>query len=78
MFIVDASGVEIFYTPNLRPYAEDIFQTGDGGIFIPPNTKEHNVEGLCSETCSKESIDKPINITGIVLHMHKLGKLYEE
>lgn len=64
----------MFYTPKLRKYAENIFQTGDLAIFIPPNSKEHKVTGLCSHDCSKRFIAKPINITSIVLHMHGTGE----
>ncbi|XP_067929956.1 tyramine beta-hydroxylase-like [Watersipora subatra] len=69
----DASGVQLFYTPKLRPYAEDIFQTGDGAIYIPPNSKDFKVTGLCSHDCSKRSFAKPFNITSILLHMHGTG-----
>lgn len=70
----DTSGVEIYYTPKLRRYAEDIMQTGDGSIFIPPNSKDFKVKGLCSHECSKKAFEKPFNISSIILHMHGTGK----
>lgn len=74
LIFLDSSGVELFYTPKLRPYAEDIFQTGDAAIFIPPHTKEHKVPGVCSEQCSKQAFEKPFNISSIILHMHGTGR----
>ena len=76
LFFSDASGVQLYYTPKLRKYAEDIIQTGDGAIYIPPNSKDFKVRGLCSHECSLKKFEKPFNITSILLHMHGHGELH--
>ena len=65
--------MEFFYTPKLRPHSEGIFITGDLGIFIPPRTESHVVDGTCSSEGSMEAFEKPFNVSSLILHMHHRG-----
>lgn len=70
----DGSGIEIWLTPKLRKYEQDILRIVEDGIFIPPNAKNFTVTGFCSSDCSRRSWEKPFYVTSLLHHAHHNGK----
>ncbi|CAH1788317.1 unnamed protein product, partial [Owenia fusiformis] len=71
---VDSSGMELYYTPNLRPYDAGYVMTGQRSIVIPPGLPSVRVSGGAASICTKEYMKKPVYVLETLLHMHYLGK----
>ncbi|XP_033727143.1 peptidyl-glycine alpha-amidating monooxygenase A-like [Pecten maximus] len=70
----DNSGVNLYYTPNLRSYDLNVMTLGSQYFEIPPGEKEVKVEGWCSSDCSSRLLTGPMYITTAHNHMHYLGR----
>ncbi|XP_033727098.1 peptidylglycine alpha-amidating monooxygenase-like [Pecten maximus] len=70
----DNSGLNVFYTPILRPYDAKMLTVGTRYFEIPPGEQEVKVEGRCSTDCSSLLLTGPVYITMANSHMHYLGR----
>lgn len=71
------SGLEIFYTPNLREYDAGTLTSGHAtswSITIPPNSEGHVIVGHCSPSCSSNIPAPGINVFNVMLHSHLAGR----
>ncbi|XP_042880997.1 uncharacterized protein LOC122258825 [Penaeus japonicus] len=75
--VVDASGVKIFYTENLREHEAGSLVIGHG-IFnhiIPPKTSNWLSVGHCSSDCTSQMVPADgIKVVQGLLHSHLLGR----
>ena len=69
----DGSGLKLYYTPNMRTHDGGTLMIGTGYINIPPNTAHHDENGGCFKECSRHN-KGTVAITGVIFHMHYLGK----
>ncbi|KAK7114204.1 hypothetical protein V1264_000302 [Littorina saxatilis] len=71
---MDSSGMEMYFTPNLRDYDSGVAMFGQESILIPPYSTGTDVTGECTETCMNTMVKgQGINITYAFNHMHYLG-----
>ena len=70
---MDASGMTIYYTPNLRQHDASIMVIGQYWINLPPKEERVVVDAECSSECTKKLIKDEIYITVAYNHMHYLG-----
>ncbi|XP_033098160.1 DBH-like monooxygenase protein 2, partial [Anneissia japonica] len=70
----DASGVRLYYTPELRPFEAGMLEVGIPTFlhwYIPPGVTEFNTYGYCSNTCTEKMFaDSDMKIFGVTLHAH--------
>lgn len=71
----DGSGVNIFFTPNRRPYDAGIFLFGQWNVKVPPQETDHVISGGCSADCTSNIITDKISVTAAFNHMHYTGKV---
>lgn len=72
--MIDSSGVTLHLTRKLRLYDSGVWMLGSNFLKIPPQVPSHMVHSTCSPYCSRKSLLGPINVTGLLNHMHYLGK----
>jgi hypothetical protein len=65
---VDASGLAMCTTTELRPHSAAVATLGSLDIAIPARAQGHDVVGNCTPT-----ITEPVHIIGNGPHMHRLG-----
>ncbi|PNH04334.1 MOXD1 1 [Tetrabaena socialis] len=72
--VVDASGLQVLYTPQLRQYDAGALTLGQPALVIPPGrpivTPKPNV---CPSTCTSR-LRAPVRLLSNMLHMHTLGR----
>jgi hypothetical protein len=69
---IDSSGVDLYLTDEIRPYAAGGFVLGNvGGLTIPPGESAYEVVGNCDTTAS---VTAPINVFASMVHAHELGR----
>jgi hypothetical protein len=72
----DSSGVELFYTPELRPNdAGSIVFADVGGISIPARDPAYVHVADCSEAETRELLSGEITVFGSFLHAHNIGSV---
>ena len=71
----DGSGVNLFFTPNRRPYDAGIFFFGQWNVQVPPQETDHVISGGCSADCTGNIIKDKISVTAAFNHMHYTGKV---
>ncbi|KAL4220934.1 hypothetical protein ACF0H5_019200 [Mactra antiquata] len=72
--IVDSSGMKLHITDNLREHDIGNVQIGQNNIDINGGRSDVLITGKCNSRCTSLMLPRPIYITDIYLHMHKLGK----
>ncbi|XP_033727074.1 tyramine beta-hydroxylase-like [Pecten maximus] len=70
----DNSGLNVYYTPNLRPYDVKVLSVGSQYFEIPPGKPEVDIEGVCSSDCSSRLFTAPVYIATAKNHMHYMGR----
>ncbi|XP_063420670.1 DBH-like monooxygenase protein 1 [Mytilus trossulus] len=71
--MTDSSGLELFYTPNLRQYEAGMFAVGQEYLNIPPRVPNISFRSSCSSACTEVMFPKGVFITRAVNHMHYKG-----
>ncbi len=72
--IVDASGVDIYVTRELRPDDAGVFGLGDvAGLLIPPGWPDWHTAHVCSSASTRMLLHRPARVFGSWLHAHTLG-----
>ncbi|XP_005109973.1 tyramine beta-hydroxylase, partial [Aplysia californica] len=71
--LIDASGMQIHYTPNRRPNDAGMLITGSNLFYLYPGQHEVQVTGKCTPTCTTNLLTGPIKITAAWNHMHYAG-----
>jgi len=73
--IVDSSGIELFYTSQLRQFdmGSLTITTNMRSIFIPPFTDGVSQEAECPSECTQK-YPHPIYIVNYFPHMHEIGQ----
>ncbi|CAG2219261.1 unnamed protein product [Mytilus edulis] len=71
--MTDSSGLELFYTPNLRQYEAGMFAVGQEYLNIPPRVPNISFRSRCSSACTEVMFPKGVFITRAVNHMHYKG-----
>ena len=77
--LIDNSGFNITYTPNLRPNDAGIIELGliySDANSIPPGQKGFPLTSYCIEDCTKKFPKKGITIFGTQLHAHETGMFF--
>lgn len=74
VYIVDSTGIRIYYSPILRKYELGNVQIGQSDIEIPASSVRNEVSGGCSNYCTSKLFTKPFYLTRTYIHMHTLGK----
>ena len=69
----DGSGVNIFFTPNRRPYDAGIFLFGQWNVKVPPQETDHVISGGCSADCTSNTIKDTISVAAAFNHLHDAG-----
>ncbi|XP_044179878.1 DBH-like monooxygenase protein 1 isoform X2 [Acropora millepora] len=81
--MIDSSGLRFYYTKQLRKYDAGVLQVGafvDSTLMIPPNETNWEINGFCSEECTRKGFKKSIlpgggiNIVASLLHMRLAGR----
>ncbi len=75
--VIDASGMRVFYTEELRP--NDLGALSIGSMisprqFIPPGRTEFRTIGMCGSHCTQKLGDDGVTLTAVLLHSHLLGR----
>eukprot|EP00794_Sanderia_malayensis_P011061 gene11061-12229_t len=73
----DSSGFKIYYTPKLRMYDIGTLTIGQLHLELPPGQKQVIQRGVCPAGCTRTMLgsnSNGINITGVAMHAHFLGK----
>ncbi|CAG5132239.1 unnamed protein product [Candidula unifasciata] len=70
---IDTSGLQIYYTPNLRRYNAGVLMVGSAYFNLPPRRPEIRIQGHCSGACTNSSIKGSIIVTSAWNHMHYAG-----
>ena len=72
---VDGSGLNIYYTPNLRKYDSGGLALGQGSLAIPPGADTHYHTGYCTSKCTTDIglEEQPVYFYKTGIHMHYLG-----
>ena len=55
--MIDSSGLRFYYTKQLRKYDAGVLQVGASAtmrLVIPPNETNWEINGFCSEECTRE------------------------
>ena len=55
--MIDSSGLRFYYTKQLRKYDAGLLQVGafaDSALMIPPNETNWEINGFCSEECTRK------------------------
>ena len=55
--MIDSSGLRFYYTKQLRKYDAGVLQVGPSvttTLVIPPNVTNWQINGFCSEECTRE------------------------
>ena len=55
--MIDSSGLRFYYTKQLREYDAGVLQVGafiDNTLMIPPKETNWEINGFCSEECTRE------------------------
>ena len=69
----DSSGLQIYYTPKLRPNDAGMLLVGQERLVIPPGRQGVVFDSVCSSRCTSELLRGPVHITRAINHMHYLG-----
>ncbi|ESO92726.1 hypothetical protein LOTGIDRAFT_162200 [Lottia gigantea] len=71
----DASGLRLYYTPNVRKNDAGMLVVGQDFIQLNPSLPETTVtvDSVCASKCTREMFDTPIYITSAINHMHYFG-----
>lgn len=73
--VSDKSGVDITWTPTVRPMDAGVMTLGDPLVSLPPiapNLKVHEVETTCPSECTA-TWPHPVTVFSEFLHMHAVG-----
>jgi hypothetical protein len=73
--VTDHSGLDITWTPTVRPIDAGVMTLGDPFVSLPsisPDKKAHAVETTCPSQCT-QSWPHTINVFSEFLHMHAAG-----
>ncbi|KAJ1550663.1 hypothetical protein HK096_005686, partial [Nowakowskiella sp. JEL0078] len=70
--VVDSSGMQVTYTPQLRPNDMGVFTLGSTDVMIPPNKSWSTNPSLCSSDCTSR-FKGNVTLVGSFMHMHLLG-----
>ncbi|XP_014208598.1 MOXD1 homolog 2 [Copidosoma floridanum] len=77
-FVTDNSGLRLYHTDKLRTHDAGVLSIGidpNWRHIIPPGQPEVISEGHCISRCTGEMLpDKGVNVFGVVMHTHQLGK----
>jgi hypothetical protein len=77
-FIIDNSGLRLYYTEKLRKHDAGVLSIGidpNWRHIIPPGQLEVTSEGHCIAKCTEYSVPIiGINIFAVIMHTHHLGK----
>ncbi|XP_050389759.1 tyramine beta-hydroxylase isoform X2 [Patella vulgata] len=74
--LMDASGLRLYYTPNLRANDAGMLVVGQDFIQLNPqpvHSPPVQVTSVCAAKCTKEMFKTPIYITAAINHMHYHG-----
>lgn len=71
---VDASGINLYYTPTLRPMDMGVLPLGViyQQMKIPPGQDAYTLSSVCPDLCTKQ-MRGAVTIHGSLLHMHTNG-----
>ncbi|XP_015758353.1 PREDICTED: DBH-like monooxygenase protein 1 isoform X1 [Acropora digitifera] len=81
--MIDSSGLRFYYTKQLRKYDAGVLFVGafvDYRLTIPPKETNWQINGFCSEECTREGFKNSflpgggVNIVASLLHMHLAGR----
>ncbi|XP_048241391.1 dopamine beta-hydroxylase-like isoform X1 [Haliotis rufescens] len=70
---MDGSGLNLYYTPNLRTHDAGVFWTGDTNIVIPPGRSRTVLESMCPARCTNKILKDTIYMISGINHMHYKG-----
>jgi hypothetical protein len=77
--ITDSSGIRVYYTASLRHHDAGVLSVGldpNWRHIIPPGQPEVVSEGHCISACTEQALPlRGIDVFGVVLHTHLIGKL---
>ncbi|KAH9491013.1 hypothetical protein Btru_051766 [Bulinus truncatus] len=71
--LTDRSGLNVYYTPNLRTYDAGIIALGSIYFVLPPRRESVTVKSTCTAGCTRNLMKGPINVTMALNHMHYSG-----
>ncbi|PNH00660.1 MOXD1 1 [Tetrabaena socialis] len=72
--VVDASGLEVLYTPQLRQYDAGVLTLGQRAITIPPGRPIVTLKpNVCPSSCTSR-LRTPLRLLSAMVHMHTLGR----
>ncbi|PNH04333.1 MOXD1 1 [Tetrabaena socialis] len=72
--VVDDSGFQVLYTPQLRQYDAGLLSVGQVAISIPPGRPIFTLQpNVCPSTCTSR-LRTPLRLLSSMLHMHTLGR----
>ena len=79
--MIDSSGLRFYYTKHLREYDAGVLQVGafvDYRLMIPPNETSWEINGFCSEECTREvcSFKKLLAVEGFFANVHGVSVLF--
>ncbi|CAL8098886.1 unnamed protein product [Orchesella dallaii] len=78
LYMVDNSGIRVFYSSTLREYESGLLITGHRRtpfMTIPPRQAEFNIYGLCSAECMWNGLNQEgTKILAVQLHSHWIGR----
>ena len=73
--IIDASGVNVYTTRDLRRHQASVFSVGDvAGLAIPAGQEAFETIHYCRGETTKAFFQEPIHVYGSWLHAHRIGK----
>jgi hypothetical protein len=71
---VDSSGVNVYFTHDLRLHNASVFSLGDvAGLAIPAGQSSFETIHHCNEELTSQYFSNPIHVFGSWLHAHRLG-----
>ena len=71
---VDSSGMQLYYTRNLRPHDMGMLVLGTQNITIPAaQASVTTYPSVCSGACTLSRLPGPLTLTSITIHMHQTG-----
>ena len=79
--MIDSSGLRFYYTKHLRKYDAGVLQVGafvDYSLMIPPKETSWEINGFCSEECTREvcSFKKLLAVEGFFTNVHGVSVLF--
>jgi dopamine beta-monooxygenase len=75
MPFADNDGIDLLVTKQLRPNRASVFSQGDiYSIAIPGGQPDYEYIATCDGNLTDGFFPEPINVVGVLLHAHELGK----